>query len=64
MNWRSRRICLDLATVAALFNAASTAAEAQLKKPNIVIIWGDDIVATNTCPRSMVLTSSTATSIT
>ena len=40
----SGRISLALATVATLFGVAGTpAANAQQKKPNILIIWGDDI---------------------
>ena len=41
---RSWRTSLVLATVAALFGVAGApAANAQQKKPNIVVIWGDDI---------------------
>src|SRR6516225_7343900 len=41
---RSWRTSLVLATVAALFGVAgAAAANAQQKKPNIVVIWGDDI---------------------
>ena len=43
MNW-SGKISLTLATVAALFGAAGPpGAKAQEKKPNIVVIMGDDI---------------------
>jgi len=41
---RSWRTSLVLATVAALFGVAGApAAKAQQKKPNILILWGDDI---------------------
>ena len=49
VNWRmfmtrSWRTSLVLATVAALFGVAGApAAKAQQKKPNILILWGDDI---------------------
>jgi arylsulfatase len=47
MKW-SGKISLTLATVAALFSAAAPpAAEAQQKKPNILVIWGDDIGQSN-----------------
>ena len=43
MKWTGK-FSLALATVATLFGAAGTPiAKAQQKKPNIVIIWGDDI---------------------
>ena len=43
MKWTGK-FSLALATVAALFGAAGTpTAKAQQKKPNILIIWGDDI---------------------
>ena len=43
MKW-SGKLSLALTTVATLFGAAGTpTAKAQHKKPNILIIWGDDI---------------------
>ncbi len=42
MKW-SGRISLALATVVTLFGASGPAAKAQEKKPNIVVIMGDDI---------------------
>jgi len=43
MNWYAK-ISLSVVAVTALFCAAAPpAAKAQAKKPNIVIIWGDDI---------------------
>jgi alkaline phosphatase len=43
MKWTGK-LSLTLASVATLFSAAAPpAAKAQQKKPNIVIIWGDDI---------------------
>ncbi len=42
MKW-SGRISLALATVATLFGASGPATKAQEKKPNIVVIMGDDI---------------------
>jgi arylsulfatase len=53
MKW-SGRISLALATVASLFSAAAPpAANAQQKKPNIVVIWGDDIGQTDVSAYSM-----------
>lgn len=47
MSW-SGRISLALATVATLFGVASPpAAKAVEKKPNILVIWGDDIGQSN-----------------
>jgi hypothetical protein len=43
MKW-SGKLSVAFATVATLFGVAGTpAAKAQDKKPNIVVIWGDDI---------------------
>jgi len=42
MNW-SGRIGLAFATVATLFGVVGPPAKAQEKKPNIVVIMGDDI---------------------
>ena len=43
MIW-SGRMSLALTAVASLFSiAVPPAAEAQVKKPNILVIWGDDI---------------------
>ncbi len=42
MKW-SGRISLALTTVATLFSAAAPPAKAQAKKPNVLVIWGDDI---------------------
>jgi arylsulfatase A-like enzyme len=43
MHW-SGKISLALMTIATLFGVAgAAAAKAQQKKPNILIIWGDDI---------------------
>jgi len=53
MKWRGK-ISLSLATVATLFSAAAPpAAKAQQKKPNIVVIWGDDIGITDLSAYSM-----------
>jgi arylsulfatase A-like enzyme len=47
MNW-SGRITLALATVATLYGVTGApAAKAQAKKPNILVIWGDDIGQSN-----------------
>jgi arylsulfatase A-like enzyme len=47
MKW-SGKISLALATVATLLSAATPpAAKAQQKKPNILVIWGDDIGISN-----------------
>ena len=42
MKW-TRKISVTLATVAALFAAGVPNAKAQEKKPNIIVIMGDDI---------------------
>ena len=42
MKW-TRKISVTLATVAALFAAGAPNAKAQEKKPNIIVIMGDDI---------------------
>jgi arylsulfatase len=53
MNWTGK-ISMALATAAALFGVAATpTAKAQQKKPNIVIIWGDDIGQTDISAYSM-----------
>ena len=53
MKW-SGQISLGLATMATLFSAAAPpAARAQTKKPNIVVIWGDDIGITDVSAYSM-----------
>jgi arylsulfatase A-like enzyme len=40
---RSVKISFVLATIVTLFSAATPSANAQAKKPNILVIWGDDI---------------------
>jgi len=53
MRWHGK-ISLSLAAVATLFSAAAPpAAKAQQKKPNIVVIWGDDIGITDLSAYSM-----------
>src|ERR1700746_503422 len=52
MKWY-RKLSLSLAAVAMLFSAAALPATAQQKKPNIVIIWGDDIGQTDVSAYSM-----------
>ncbi len=53
MKW-SGRMSFALAIVATLFSGATTpTAKAQEKKPNIVIIWGDDIGQTDISAYSM-----------
>ena len=53
MKWTGK-LSLPLVLVATLFSAtAPPAAKAQQKKPNIVIIWGDDIGQSNVSAYSM-----------
>jgi hypothetical protein len=52
MKWY-RKLSLSLAAVAMLFSAAALPTTAQQKKPNIVIIWGDDIGQTDVSAYSM-----------